>query len=46
MSSRQSLSSWKKLTQLALNKKSQHMNDLFAEDDKRFEKFSIELPKM
>jgi len=46
MSSRQSLNSWKKLSQLAANKKSQHMNDLFSEDDKRFEKFSIELPKM
>jgi len=46
MSSRQSLASWKKLSQLAIDKKSQHMNDLFAEDDKRFDKFSIELPKM
>ncbi len=46
MSSRKSLNSWKKLTQMALDKKSQHMNDLFANDSKRFEKFSIELPKM
>ena len=46
MSSRQSLNSWKKLSQLALNKKSQHMNDLFAQDKDRFNKFSIELPKM
>ncbi|MCO4798368.1 MAG: glucose-6-phosphate isomerase [Colwelliaceae bacterium] len=46
MSSRQSLNSWKKLSQLALNKKSQHMNDLFAQDSERFNKFSIELPKM
>jgi glucose-6-phosphate isomerase len=46
MSSRQSLTSWKKLTQLALDKKSQHMNDLFAQDTERFNKFSIELPKM
>jgi glucose-6-phosphate isomerase len=46
MSSRQSLNSWKKLSQLALNKKSQHMNDLFAQDNDRFNKFSIELPKM
>lgn len=46
MSSRQSLNSWKKLTQLALEKKSQHMNDLFAQDSERFNKFSIELPKM
>ncbi|GLX79155.1 glucose-6-phosphate isomerase [Thalassotalea insulae] len=46
MSSRQSLSSWKKLTQMALEKKSQHMNDLFAQDSKRFDKFSIKLPKL
>ncbi len=46
MSSRQSLNSWKKLTKLAVDKKSQHMNDLFAADDKRFDKFSIEQPKM
>ncbi len=46
MSSRQSLASWKKLTQMASAKKSQHMNDLFAQDSKRFDKFSIELPKM
>jgi len=46
MSSRQSLNSWKKLTQLALEKESQHMNDFFAQDSKRFEKFSIELPNM
>ncbi|MEW6990207.1 glucose-6-phosphate isomerase [Colwelliaceae bacterium 6441] len=46
MSSRQSLNSWKKLSQLALNKKSQHMNDLFAQDKERFNKFSIELPRM
>jgi len=46
MSSRQSLNSWKKLSQLAVEKKSQHMNDLFAQDSERFNKFSIELPKM
>ena len=46
MSSRQALSSWKKLQQLAVAKKSQHMNSLFAEDSDRFEKFSIELPKL
>ena len=46
MSSRQSLSSWKKLSKLALEKKSQHMNDLFLQDSDRFKKFSIELPKM
>jgi glucose-6-phosphate isomerase len=46
MSSRQTLNSWKKLTQLAQEKKSQHMNDLFAQDSDRFDKFSIELPKL
>ena len=46
MSSRQTLNSWKKLTQLAQQKKSQHMNDLFAQDSDRFDKFSIELPKL
>jgi len=46
MSSRQALNSWKKLTQLAQQKKSQHMNDLFAQDSDRFDKFSIELPKL
>jgi glucose-6-phosphate isomerase len=46
MSSRQLLKSWQKLDRLAKDKKSQHMNDLFAQDDQRFAKFSIELPKM
>ncbi len=46
MSARQNLASWKKLQQLAQEKKSQHMNTLFAQDSKRFEKFSIELPNM
>ena len=46
MSARQTLSSWKKLNQLAKDKKSQHMNTLFAEDSQRFDKFSIELPKL
>lgn len=46
MSSRQSLSSWKKLVNHAQEMKSQHMNDLFREDKNRFEKFSIELPNM
>ena len=46
MSDRQTLASWKKLQQLAQDKKAQHMNTLFANDDKRFEKFSIELPNM
>jgi glucose-6-phosphate isomerase len=46
MPDRRILTSWKKLEQLAQNKKHQHMNTLFANDDKRFEKFSIELPHM
>ncbi|MFT6208390.1 MAG: glucose-6-phosphate isomerase [Colwellia sp.] len=46
MSSRQTLNSWKKLTQLAQQKQSQHMNDLFAQDSERFDKFSIELPRL
>ncbi len=46
MSARQALSSWKKLSQLAKDKKSQHMNTLFAEDSQRFDKFSIELPRL
>jgi len=46
MSDRQTLASWKSLQQLAQEKKSQHMNAFFANDVKRFEKFSIELPNM
>lgn len=46
MSDRQTLTSWKKLQQLAVDKKSQHMNILFASDSERFEKFSIELPNL
>ncbi|HCH69953.1 MAG TPA: glucose-6-phosphate isomerase [Colwellia sp.] len=46
MSDRQTLASWKSLQQLAQEKKSQHMNTFFANDVKRFEKFSIELPNM
>ncbi len=46
MSDRQTLASWRKLQQLALDKKSQHMNTLFANDSERFEKFSIELPNL
>ncbi|KGJ90434.1 glucose-6-phosphate isomerase [Colwellia psychrerythraea] len=46
MPSRQTLASWKKLQQLAKDKKSQHMNTLFAQDSERFDKFSIELPNM
>ncbi|MEI6895361.1 MAG: glucose-6-phosphate isomerase [Colwellia sp.] len=46
MSSRQTLASWKNLQRLAQEKKSQHMNTLFAQDSERFNKFSIELPNM
>jgi glucose-6-phosphate isomerase len=46
MSARQTLASWKKLQQLAQEKKSQHMNTLFSEDGERFNKFSIELPNL
>ncbi|MGL1958792.1 MAG: glucose-6-phosphate isomerase [Colwellia sp.] len=46
MTARQTLASWKKLSQLAQDKKSQHMNTLFAQDNTRFDKFSIELPSM
>jgi len=46
MSSRQSLDSWVKLEALAKTKKSEHMNDLFAQDSERFNKFSVELPKL
>lgn len=46
MASRQKLASWQKLQQLAQDKKSQHMNTLFAQDSDRFNKFSIELPTM
>jgi glucose-6-phosphate isomerase len=46
MSSRQQLSSWKQLEQLAISNKKKHMNDLFAQDDQRFDKFSIKLPSL
>ncbi len=46
MSNRQLLPSWKKLLNHAQEMKSQHMNDLFAADNNRFEKFAIELPNM
>jgi len=44
MSSRQNLASWVKLQKLATKKQTEHMNDLFARDSQRFNKFSIELP--
>ena len=46
MSARTTLASWKKLSQLAQEKKTQHMNTLFAQDSQRFDKFSIELPHL
>ena len=46
MTGRQSLNSWKKLLKHADEMNNQHMNDLFAIDENRFEKFSIELPNM
>ena len=46
MTKRQSLKSWQKLEQLASEMKDQHMNDLFAHDAKRFEKFSLALPSL
>ena len=46
MQSRQALPSWKQLQQLAQRKKSQHMKCLFAQDEQRFDKYSIELPRL
>jgi len=46
MANRQQLSSWKQLEKLATSKKKKHMNDLFAEDEQRFDKFSIKLPNL
>jgi len=44
MSSRTALPSWQDLVNHAKIMKSQHMNDLFAADPHRFEKFSLQLP--
>lgn len=46
MCGREELASWKKLQSLAKSMKNQHMNDLFANDSARYNKFSIELPNM
>ena len=46
MKNRQELPSWKFLTDHAVNMKSQHLNDLFANDAQRFDKFSIKLPNL
>ena len=44
MTARTSLSSWQALVEHAKEMKQQHMNDLFAADKHRFDKFSIKLP--
>ncbi len=46
MNNRTSLNSWQALVEHAKAMKSQHMNDLFAQDQQRFDKFSIELPSL
>ncbi len=43
MSNREELTTWKALQAHAKQMKNQHMNDLFAASDTRFEEFSIEL---
>ena len=40
------LPSWSALTAHAKQLKARHIKDLFAEDDARFDKFSIELPRI
>ena len=40
------LPSWKTLTAHAAQMKSQHLKDLFAADDKRFDKFSLQLSSL
>lgn len=40
------LPSWKALSSHAAQIKSQHMKDLFAADDQRFDKFSLQLPSL
>ncbi len=46
MTMRTSLNGWQALVQHAQDMKQQHMSDLFLADDKRFDKFSIQLPSM
>lgn len=46
MEPRSSLASWQNLVAHAQEMKSQHMNDLFASDHARFDKFSIKLPSL
>ena len=46
MTSRVTLPSWQALQAHAKEMKNQHMNNLFAEDSARFDKFSVQLPAM
>ncbi|MDP2559715.1 glucose-6-phosphate isomerase [Psychrobium sp. 1_MG-2023] len=46
MNSRQELPSWQFLVEHAQQMKKQHLNDLFANDVQRFDKFSIKLPHL
>jgi len=46
MTARTSLASWQALSAHAKQMKEQHMNDLFAQDAQRFDKFSIQLPSL
>ncbi|WDE05901.1 glucose-6-phosphate isomerase [Thalassomonas viridans] len=46
MTARTSLASWQALHAHARQMKQQHMNDLFAADARRFDKFSIQLPSL
>lgn len=46
MANRTQLKSWQALSHHAASLKDRHIKELFAEDDSRFEKFSIELPHL
>ena len=46
MNARTALASWQALTVHAKGMKTQHMNDLFAADEQRFERFSLSLPNL
>ena len=46
MTSRTALPSWQFLQSHATEMKQQHLNELFAADPRRFEKFSIQLPRL
>ncbi|WP_440876584.1 glucose-6-phosphate isomerase [Thalassotalea sp. PLHSN55] len=45
MTARTQLASWQALTLHAQSMKQQHMNDLFAADAQRFDKFTVQLPE-